>query len=162
MKLIDDNLMAELSRQARTSPRKRQHLNFHDSYDAPSQRMLIAIEPGSYVRPHRHLVIPKPEAFLVVRGRLALLTFEAAGAVGAAVVLGPGETAVGAELPAGVWHTVAALDAGTVFYETKPGPYTPIAESDFAPWAPAEGSDEAAGYLAELVRMVVGKVDTKI
>lgn len=147
MKIIDDNLMAELTSQARTSPRLRQHLNFHDSYDSPSQRMLIAIEPGSYIRPHRHLIVPKPEAFLVVRGRLALLTFDAAGEVSEAVVLGPAETAVGAELPAGAWHTVMALDAGTVFYETKPGPFTPIADGDFAPWAPAEGSAEAQSYL---------------
>jgi cupin fold WbuC family metalloprotein len=157
MKIIDDNLMAELTRQAQASPRLRQHLNFHDSYDSPSQRMLIAIEPGSHIRPHRHLIVPKPEAFLVVRGRLALLTFDAAGAVSAAVVLGPGETAVGVDLPPGVWHSVMALASGTVFYETKPGPFTPIADGDFAPWAPVEGSLEAQSYLQELERELAGR-----
>ncbi len=51
MKKIDQEMFSALSSVAQSSERLRQNLNFHDSFDDPSQRMLVAIEPGSYVRP---------------------------------------------------------------------------------------------------------------
>jgi len=43
------------------------------------------------------------------------------------------------EIAAGTWHTLAALESGTVLLEVKPGPYAPAEPQDFAPWAPPEG-----------------------
>jgi cupin fold WbuC family metalloprotein len=154
LKRIDQEMFAALSAAAQTAVRLRKHHNFHTSYADPSQRMLVAIEPGSYVRPHRHLATPKPEAFLVLQGRLALTTFNDDGSVREAVVLGPGEATLGVDLPAGIWHTVVCLATGTIFYETKPGPFCPTPEQDLAPWAPAEGSDQVAAYLRALVAAV--------
>jgi hypothetical protein len=57
---------------------------------------------------------------------------------------------VAIDLAAGVWHTIIALEAGSIFFETKPGPYVAMVDKDFAPWAPAEGSSEATTYLARL------------
>ena len=147
MRVIDDSLMAEISTKARNSPRLRHHLNFHESYADPSQRMLIAMEPGSYIRPHRHLEIPKPEAFLVLRGKIALVTFDDNGEFLNTVILKAGGPAIGVDLPPGVWHTLIPLESETVFYETKPGPFIPIPEGDMAPWAPPEGGAEANNYL---------------
>lgn len=31
----------------------------------------------------------------------------------------------------------------TALFEVKPGPYRPLAEDDFAPWAPRDGAPEA-------------------
>jgi len=156
MKVIDKRLMDSLSEVARKSPRLRQNLNFHESYDEPSQRLLNAMEPGSYIRPHRHLTDPKPEAFLIMRGSVALVIFTDEGAVETLLRLGDGSDVVGAELPAGVWHTVVCLESGSVFYETKPGPFHPIQKKDMAPWAPEEGSAEVPRYLAGLVSAVLG------
>jgi hypothetical protein len=57
---------------------------------------------------------------------------------------------VAAEVPAGTWHALVALERGSVFFETKPGPYVPLTDKDFAPWAPEEGSEEAGEYLDNL------------
>lgn len=82
MKIIDNSSMVLLSAQAKGNARLRANQYFHDSYDDPSQRMLVDIEPGSYVRSHRHLATPKPEAFLVLKGRLALILFNDDGSEG--------------------------------------------------------------------------------
>jgi len=151
MKIIDACLMDELSAKAKVGGRLRQNLNFHDSYDDPSQRMLIAIEPGSYIRPHRHLEVPKPEAFLVLKGKMAMMTFDDQGNVTKGIILQPGGPNVGADLPPGIWHTLIPLESGTILYETKPGPFVSIPENDMAPWAPAEGDSEVADYIFNLL-----------
>lgn len=152
MKILDNQLLAEISAQARGNPRLRQNYNLHASLDDPCQRLLNAMEPGSYIRPHRHLTPPKQEGFVGVRGRLAAFIFDRQGNVIDVVLFGPREAACGVDLPEGVWHTVVSLESGSVFYETKTGPYVPISADDMAPWAPAEGSAEAEKYLESLVR----------
>ena len=64
------------------------------------------------------------------------------------------ENTLGVDLPAGGWHTVVCLETGTLFYETKPGPFCPIPEEDMAPWAPAEGDGQVGAYLQSLVDAV--------
>ena len=60
---------------------------------------------------------------------------------------------VGIDIRAGVWHTILALQADSVVFEVKPGPYTRLSDKDFAPWSPAEGTEEAKRYLADLDRI---------
>ena len=79
MKLIDSKLLTWLSAQAAANPRLRQNFNIHDSNDEACQRLLNAVEPGSYIRPHRHLTFAKPESFVGLRGRIALLILGIAG-----------------------------------------------------------------------------------
>jgi len=150
MVIIDRAAMEALIASARANPRRRMHRNLHASYDEPSQRLMIAMEPDSYIRPHRHLADPKPEAFIALKGSLALLTFHDDGAIERITRLGPDEDAVAVDLPAGTWHAVVSLQTGSVFYETKPGPFNPIQAKDMAPWAPDPASDGAAAYLEGL------------
>lgn len=154
MKLITTSLLDALTEEARNSLRLRKNYNFHASYEEPCQRLLNAMEPGSYIRPHRHLRDPKPECFIGIRGRLALILFDDHGKVTDAIIFGPHESCAGADLPPGVWHTVVSLEPGSVFFETKPGPFNPIYKKDMAPWAPEEGGAEALIYLQQLVRLV--------
>jgi cupin fold WbuC family metalloprotein len=154
MKILDSALLTNLSRQATASRRLRQNFNLHDSLEEPCQRLLIAIEPGSYIRPHRHLKDPKPECLIGLRGRMALVTFGEGGDVEGVQGIGSAEEVLGADIPAGVWHTLVCLQSGSVFFETKPGPYRPNAEEDMAPWAPEEGSPEAVSYLQGLTDKV--------
>ena len=154
MKILDNKLLADLSEQARSNPRLRQNYNLHASLEDPCQRLLNAMEPGSYIRPHRHLTPPKQEGFVGARGRLAAFTFDQQGKVIEVILFGPRESVFGVDLPVGVWHTAVSLEPGSVFYETKTGPYVPIAAEDMAPWAPAEGSERAGEYLESLVQMI--------
>lgn len=150
MRLITPAALDELSRAAADSPRRRLNLNMHADYADPCQRLFNAVEPDSYLRPHRHTEPPKPECFVAIRGRFHLLSFNDAGTIAERVELAPGGPVVAAEIPAGVWHAIVALEPGSIFFETKPGPYTPLTDKDFAPWAPAEGSAEAPAYLRSL------------
>jgi len=154
MKIIDRHALDRLSAAAAASPRLRKNLNLHDDYADLCQRLFNALEPGSYIRPHRHLNPPKPECFLAVRGRMALITFTDSGDVDAVVPFGEGCEALAVDLPAGAWHTLLALRSGSVFFETKPGPYVPLSDKDFAPWAPAEESPGSSDYLADLVARI--------
>ena len=154
MQIFDDSLLKKLSSQARSNPRLRKNFNLHSSYDEPSQRLLNAMEPDSYIRPHRHQIDPKSECFVAIRGKFALVTFNNEGDIEQLVRFGPGGDAVGAELPPGVWHTVVCLEHGSIFFETKSGPYNPILKKDMAPWAPEEKSDGALEYLQKLRSMI--------
>jgi cupin fold WbuC family metalloprotein len=139
-----------LSLTAATNPRRRLNLNLHGDYADPCQRLFNAVEPDSYLRPHRHTDPPKPECFVAIRGRFHLLIFDDTGMVTKRIELAAAGPVVAADLPAGVWHAIVALEPGSIFFETKPGPYTPLTDKDFAPWAPAEGSMDSQGYLLSL------------
>jgi cupin fold WbuC family metalloprotein len=79
MKLIDRNLIAQLHDKAVVSPRLRTHHNLHASHEETIQRMCMAMEPGTYIRPHRHP--DKWELLLIVSGEMLVLTLDAAGKV---------------------------------------------------------------------------------
>ncbi len=146
---IDAALLDGVSAAASASPRRRKNHNFHPRDDSTCHRLLNAMEPDSYVPPHRHLDPEKDETFVVLRGRFGVVTFDDAGEVLAAQVLEPGGT-VGVTLPAGTWHSIVALAPGSVFLEAKGGPYVPLSAPERAAWAPGEGSGEATAYLLRL------------
>lgn len=153
MKIITRNVLDQLSLEAAESQRLRKNFNMHDDYADPCQRLFIALEPGTYIRPHRHVDPPKAECFISVRGRMMLLVFDDNGDVEQSVSFGAGCDTVAIELPAGLWHTLIALETGSIFFEIKPGLYTPLADKDFASWAPAENSPDADKYLSALTQI---------
>jgi len=146
--LIDAALLDSVSRQAAALPRLRKNHNFHASDDYPCNRLLNAIEPGSYVRPHCHADAGKDETLVVLRGRIGVLEFDASGAVTGSAVLRPGGEAMGVDVPHGTFHSVLALAPGTVFLEAKAGPYAPLRSCELPPWAPEEGSADVPRYYA--------------
>ena len=75
MKIFNSEYLDALSGQAKENPRQRQHRNIHQSYKDASQRLFNAIEPGSYIRPHKHAADPRDELLIAVRGLMALVTF---------------------------------------------------------------------------------------
>jgi len=149
-RIIDQAILDLVTTQARASPRKRKNLNFHANEADASHRLLNAIEPGSYVLPHRHLDAAKDESILILRGRLGAVLFDEAGRVVERGVLQPGGPNVMLNVPHGTFHTVLALESGTVFFEAKAGPYLPLSAAERAPWAPQEGEPGAAAYLEGL------------
>lgn len=151
---IDTALLDEVSAEARNSPRGRKNRNFHGDDGQPGHRLLNAIEPGSYIMPHRHLDPNKGETMVVLRGALGLVTFDDAGNVIEARKVSHGGTPMGMDIPCGTWHTVFALEPGTVFLEAKAGPYRPLTADEKATWAPAEGDPAAPAYLAGLQELV--------
>lgn len=149
IQLIDTNALTALSVEAAASPRRRRNRNFHAADEHPAHRLLNAIEPGSYVAPHRHLAASKDETMLVLKGRLGLLIFDDVGQVIRTVILSPGAVC-GVDIPHGTWHSLVALEPGTVFFEAKAGPYLPLDADERAAWAPAENDAAATAYQREL------------
>ena len=149
-----------LTQSAKQSSRQRQHKNIHQHYNDPCQRLFNAIGVASYIRPHRHLIDPKDECLIAVRGLMSLVLFDDIGQVQQVIRFGAQTTesqeaiGVGINLPAGVWHTVIAEVPGSILFEVKSGPFNPEQAKEYASWAPAENTPEAAEYLTELKHRV--------
>jgi cupin fold WbuC family metalloprotein len=135
---------------ARESPRGRVIAPFHRAPEELLHRMLNAVQPASYVRPHRHLDPPKAEAWILLRGSLLFFTFDDDGRVRERRVLRAAGPEFGVDLVPGVYHSFIALEPDTVIYEVKNGPYRAHDDKAFAPWAPEEDSPEAATYMTDL------------
>ena len=120
--------------------------------------MLNAIEPGSVVPVHRHQ--KTSETVVVLRGRVLEEYYDEAGVLVESFVLGDSfallkrlrrldhvadapsndvldfalrndvPVACALNIPAGQWHTLRALESGTVILEMKDGAYEPISPAD--------------------------------
>jgi cupin fold WbuC family metalloprotein len=134
MKIIDKALLDAVSAQAVTNQRLRMNYNFHQQLDDPLNRLLNAMEPGSYFPPHRHKNPDKEEIFLVLRGSVRVIIFDDNGSVVSSTEVSPQKEVYGMEIDAGVWHSLVVLEPNTVVYEVKKGPYVPLTPDNIAPW----------------------------
>lgn len=150
MKLITEELLDMVTSQAKENSRLRMNYNFHDSMDAPVHRLLNALEPGTYLPPHRHA--DKEETYLVLRGSLLAFYYDDAGNVIEKVCLNPLEGKYGLDIPPCTWHSIVVLEPGTVIFEIKKGPYQPLPQEDLAAWAPLASDEE--GVKVFLKRML--------
>ena len=147
LKIISDKQLHHLSREAAASPRLRKNLNLHPLLEDPIQRLFNAMEPGTYVRPHRHPRADGWELMLCARGAFSILIFDEHGTVLERVDLSAAGGPAAVEIPGRTWHAVVALAPETVMFEVKPGPYTPQQDKDFAAWAPREGEPAAETFV---------------
>lgn len=144
---LDQALFSELAAQSAANPRQRQHHNFH-AMDEPCHRMAVGLQPDTYIPPHRHLSQDKAEALLVLKGQLGLLLFDEQGLVVQRRLLQAGGECVGVDLPPGEFHALVVLEADSILFEAKAGPYRPVADGELASWAPREGEPGVPAYLA--------------
>lgn len=158
MKVFSSSQINVLVERAVASPRLRQHHNIHETYEEPCQRLFNAIEPGSYIRPHRHLSVKRDELLVAVRGLMALVTFDDLGIVKSVVRFGSekygADVALGVEVDPETWHTVLALVSGSVLLEIKEGPFDSQQPKDMAAWAPMESDPTVSEYLLELTSCI--------
>ena len=126
---ITQGLLDSLTEQAKASPRLRMNLDLRNSLEDQSQRMLNAIEPGSPLPIHRHR--HTSETVVVLRGRLVWEYYDELERICTyRIELSPGGQVVALNVPAGQWHTVRALESGSVILEMKDGAYEPLGEED--------------------------------
>lgn len=128
MKIIDTELLDLVTKEAKESSRLRMNHNFHESLDAKAQRLLNALEPGTQLPVHRHL--NTAETYFVVRGRLNVIFYNENCEPVESCELNPQHGKFGVDIPAGQWHTIEVLESGTVIFEVKDGPYTPLEDKD--------------------------------
>lgn len=126
---ITQTLMDNLTEQAKASPRLRMNMDLRNSADDKSQRMLNAIEPGSPMPIHRHKYTS--ETVVCLRGRLVWEFYDELERICTDYIeLAPNGQVVAMNIPAGQWHTVKALESGSVILECKEGAYEPLSEED--------------------------------
>ncbi len=150
--VVDSVLVDRVIAMSRESPRGRMILPLHPTEQDSLQRMLNAIQPASYIRPHRHVSPPKAESIVLLRGSIGYIVFTDGGEIDQTVTLSASSGRIGVDARPGTFHTFFALEEDTVLFEVKPGPYRGEADKQFAPWSPAEGSAEAQEYLRRLER----------
>ena len=123
MKIIDKELLDDVSLQAKQSDRLRKNYNFHESLEDKCHRMLNAVEPGTLVPIHRHPT--KDESFVILRGKVRSTTYNDDGSVIESVVLCHENGVYGVDIPKNVWHRLEALEPDSVIFECKEGPFVP-------------------------------------
>ena len=128
MQLINEILLDEVSEKAVLSPRLRMNHNLHDSLEAKAQRLLNALEPGTQLPVHRHP--HTAETYILLRGRINVLFYNEDKQVQEKQELSVESGNYGVHIPAEQWHTLEVMESGTVIFEVKDGPYTPLTEDN--------------------------------
>lgn len=127
--VIDKKILDELTAKAKANPRLRCNLDMRNSDDDQSQRMLNALEPGTVMPIHRHKATS--ETVVCLRGRLIEEYYDGQSKKCIeSIDLSPNGPVFALNIPAGQWHTVRALESGTVILEMKDGGYIPTSPED--------------------------------
>ena len=124
--IIDKKILDELTAKAKENPRLRCNLDLRNSADDLSQRMLNALEPGTVMPIHRHK--DTSETCICIRGHFEEYFYDEQGNLMDTIDMVPGGVVLNIEK--GQWHTVRALESGTVILEVKDGPYEPLSPKD--------------------------------
>jgi cupin fold WbuC family metalloprotein len=149
IQVVDQPTISRLALEAEHSPRKRSHLLLHSGPNDQVQRLLIVLQPGSYVRPHHHS--EQWEVLILLRGRGQLLQFSGNGELLCRTEMGVAAPVV--QIPAGAWHGFVVLERDTAVMEIKPGPYRP---NEFAHWAAPESDARVPRFLDWIVSATAG------
>jgi len=128
MPTLSNTILNETSAKASTAPRLRMNYNLHESFEDQVQRMFNALEPGTEIPIARHP--NSSETLIMLRGKLRVLIYNDSKEIIEDVIIAPNTENFGFHIPKGVWHKVESLESGSICFETREGPYTPVAEED--------------------------------
>ena len=126
--IITEELLNQVSSQAKKSPRVRMNYNLHERLDDKTHRFFNAMEPGTIVPIHRHK--DTAETFMLVRGKMRVVFYDDNRNIIEDTILSTDNGNFGVHIPVGVWHWVEILEPNTITFEVKEGPYEPLHEED--------------------------------
>jgi len=145
-------MVGDLLVKSRQSPRKRMIQCLHKTEAAGVHKMFNALQPGTYITPHRHMDPVKTETVLLISGSLLYVEFTEGGEIANHVLIQPGTEIFGLDVAPHVYHTFIPLKPDTIMFEIKDGPFVSTSDKDIPKWAPAEGSEEANAFLLALLK----------
>ena len=128
MTLINDELLDQVSKEAKESPRLRMNYNLHSSLDSKVQRLLNGLEPGTILPIHRH--VDTEETYILLRGRINIMFYDSDKNMTNEFILDPLNGSYGVNIPQGQWHTLEVLESDSMIFEVKEGPYKPFDKND--------------------------------
>lgn len=146
--------IALLRQAARQAPKRRARINAHPAHDDALHEMIIAIEPASYVRPHRHP--GKSEAFHIIEGEVDIVIFRDDGAIEQIVSLGEkgGTKPFYYRMSEARFHTLVIRSDLLIVHEITNGPFRPEGTM-YAAFAPGDDDPAAsAAFQADLVERI--------
>ena len=121
--IINQNLLDDLSAQAKANPRLRQNYDLRNSENDLSQRMLNAIEPGTVMPIHRH---PHTSTtVIIIRGRMRQNFYDDNGVLTESVILDSEGDIRAVQIEQGRWHNLESLQSGTIPFEAKDDAWEP-------------------------------------
>ena len=126
--VINQQILGELTAQAKANPRLRQAMDLRNSPEDLSQRMLNALEPGTVMPIHRHHA--SSETVAILRGKIEWVFYDDQGNVTERVVLDADGEPRMLNVEKNRWHSLECLTSGAVLYESKDGPYHPLEEDE--------------------------------
>jgi cupin fold WbuC family metalloprotein len=150
LQLVGAAQFSDLTAQSAAAPRKRSHLLLHAGPDDQVQRLVIAAQLGTYVRPHQHEA--QWEMLALQNGCMDIVMFDEDATVLGRITLDRAAPIV--QIPRLVWHTSVVREPDTIVVEIKPGPYVP---NRFAGWAPEEGSERTGSFLRWVTSAETGR-----
>jgi cupin fold WbuC family metalloprotein len=138
----------------KASAKRRARINTHPDGEDALHEMIIAIDPNSYIRPHKHP--GKSEAFHIIEGEVDIVVFKDDGEIDRIVPLGaPGSgRPFYYRMSRPFFHTLIIRSDVLVVHEITNGPFRPQG-TIFADFAPDDSdTQEAEAYQADLARRV--------
>jgi cupin fold WbuC family metalloprotein len=148
--ILNESILSDGKRASRESPRKRMIIPVQRNQDASVQRLLNFLQPGTYIRPHRHPLPHATESICLLEGHLEILIFHPGGKIKERHHLTPQSPLI--DIEPGIWHGMIVKAPDTLIFEVKQGPYDPKTDKDFAAWSPLEDAPEAELYLNSLLQ----------
>lgn len=140
--MIEDGLKA-----SRESERLRIILPIHREQNARVQRMINFLQPGTYIRPHKHSLHHASESLVLIQGSIRFFTFDEGGDVLTENEIHSKPIPGVIDIEPQVWHSFIVLEEDTVLFECKKGPYDAETDKIFAEWSPEKGSDDVEGWM---------------
>lgn len=144
---LSDEMIMQGLKASRESERKRIILPIHRKQEAEVQRMINFLQPGTYLRPHKHPLPHASESLVLMNGSIRFYTFDEEGVVLSKNEINSKPVPGVLDIEPQVWHSFIVLEEDTVLFECKKGPYDVETDKTFAPWSPEEGSDYVQDWM---------------
>ena len=122
--ILDTKFLDELTEKAKRNHRLRMNYNLHDSMDSKAQRLFNGLELETILPIHRH--VDTAETYILIRGRLIVTLIDDDKNVMEVAELDLSKGKFGVHIPKNTWHKIEVKESGTVIFEVKDGPYTPL------------------------------------
>lgn len=130
MKIINQEIIANLHQRAKESERLRMNYNIHESLDEEVHKLLNSLQPGTVMPIHRHLHPAKKETFVLLQGALEVRKYHDDKTIAEHYLMSDKNGNIICEIMPGEWHSFEVLEPDTLILEIKKGPYVPFQEID--------------------------------
>jgi cupin fold WbuC family metalloprotein len=147
---LEPDMMKQGLQASKESPRLRMILPIHRKQEAEVQRLINFLQPGTYIRPHKHPLPHATESIVLLSGSIRFFTFNDHGSILTDHLLKHSEAPQIIDIEPGTWHSFLVVEPDTILFECKKGPYNAKTDKEFAGWAPEEGSESVHRWMKSL------------